>query len=165
MTQAEITNKSNLYKMKLSDCDKHIDGYYHSIDSFQKFKNYLEKSNKRAKKMQRISLISSCLFGVLALATVFSCVPIGIAFVIVSAVSLERFVFFEKVTKKFSHCINYLSRVIRNLSSKKSDYMLQREFALGEIIKLEKTIPETISSYLENECSNLIEEDLEVCGL
>lgn len=165
MTQAEITTKSNLYKTKLIDCENHIDGYDQSINSFQKFKNYLEKSNEKAQKMKILSLFFSCTFGALAIATIFSCLPVGLAFIFASLVSLERLAFFAKVTRKFNHCITYLTRVITNLSTKQSDYMLQKEYALSEIIKLEKTIPETISSYLENNRNSIIEEDLEVCGL
>ena len=165
MTQLEITNKSNSYKRKLNKCNQHIDNYGQSISSFSKFKNYLTQSNLKAKKHKKIALTYACVSTALALIFIFVSWPVSIGLLVASIASFERFAFFTKVSKKFQHCIDYLSNVISNLSTKQFNYETQRDCAYEEIIKLENTLPDVIVKYFESKNDQNIEDNLDICSL
>ncbi|MBQ9795940.1 MAG: hypothetical protein IJW36_03185, partial [Clostridia bacterium] len=72
----------------------------------------------------------------------------------------ERFLFFTRVTKKFEHCISFLNNVITNLTTKQSNFVAERAYALEEIMKLEKEMPEVITFL--NKSTPIIEEEINV---
>ncbi len=171
MTKTEIVNKSNTYKSKVNDCESKINKCSHSIDTFGKFKAYLENSLSKVKQHKKFTLTFLCCCSAFAAISVFISIPVAIVLLVGSIVSLERFVFFTKVTSKFEHCVEYLSNVVEKLTSKQSKYLSERDFALEEIIKLEKAIPEVIT-YLdeinaleENKTEDLVDNTLDVCGI
>lgn len=165
MTQSEITKKSNLYKNELNKCKIHIDNYGQSINAFSKFKSYLSISKDKAKKHKKLALIHACICIGFTLFCSFVSLPIAFILLVASIALIERFAFFSKVFKKFENCVNYLSKIITNLTNKQFDYVIQRDYALEEIIKLENMVPEVISQYLEPNENSKLEENLDVLSL
>lgn len=144
MTHKEITNISNEHKNEYNKYNKQVENYDNSIMSFFKFYNYLNTSKKKSEKLYKSTLISGYLFGLITAISAFISLPVSIVFLIISTITFERCFFFNRVLKKFNHCVSYLSKVITNLSTKQLDYAHKRDLEMEEIKKLEKMVPEEI---------------------
>ena len=114
MTKTEITDKSNSYKTNLIHYELKISKYNNSIDTFSKFKAYLENSLSKVKEHKKHSLIFSIICSAFAAMTVFLSWPIAIIIMGFAVGAFERLIFFTRAENKFEHCINYLSDLLEN---------------------------------------------------
>ena len=165
MTQQEITNQSNLHKFEYNKCKQHVEDFNKTISSFVDFHNYLNNSKSKVKKACLNTLIISSVGLSLTILFSFLNIPIALTLLIGSILVFERCIFFNKILKKFDHCVSYLSKLISNLSTKQLDYANKRDLELEEIIKLENTTPEEISKFIAQEERPKIEEDIEILTL
>ena len=165
MTQKEITNQSNLHKFEYNKRKQQVEDFDKIIDSFADFHNYLNNSKCKVKKLCLNTLIISSVGLSLTILFSFLNIPVALTLLIGSIIVFERCIFFNKILKKFDHCVSYLSKMITNLSTQQLDAANKRDLEMEEIIKLENTTPEEISKFIAKEERPRIEEDIDILSL
>ena len=162
MTQEEIINQSNSRKFEYNKCIQQLEEFDKSINTFVDFHNYLSNSKKKVKKICLSTLIVGITSALLTLVFSFISLPVAILMSITSIIVFNRCIFFNKILKKFDHCVSYLSKLITNLTTKQLDCSSKKELAMEEIIKLENTTPKEISKFIALEERPKLEENLDL---
>ncbi len=151
MTKGEITNKQNIYKTELNECNTHIENYNQSISAFSTLKKIINNGKNKVLKLQKGTLVSALTCTILGILGSFFLSPAYVILVFGSAFFIERFIYFKKIGKKFERSSNCLAKIVNGLTLKKEAYLYKKETALAAIIQLENEIPDVVS---------FVEEDL-----
>lgn len=159
MNKHEIFEKSNLYKRKYNKLEKNASDCKRSLYLFDKYKKFFSIKEKETKSFKKKLLTLGVVLSPLALLSIFISYFAAIPFVVGAVVIWERFFFFKKISKKFSHCHEILSNITNNLSQKETNFQNEKTLTMAKIIELENAIPEEVKQEIEKIETEIVETE------
>ena len=140
MTQTELNQELNYYKIEYNKVDEKIDSCSHAIKTFQELQTYFLNCEKKIKTKKTISAVTLGICLPLSLLFLPFAIPLSLILFAVSICACERTLFFKKISKKFEHCTTYATNVLNNLCEKQSSNFHNRSLMMEKINYIDKII-------------------------